>query len=105
MCDGADDEGEAEAWMLREKRRAALRILFVGLLVLIPSGIWLATYMDYDPSGEITRVRVVGGCAVAIGALLTVAGILLFARVRKLAARLPAARLVTSASGRPDRSR
>jgi hypothetical protein len=88
-----DDEGEAEAWMWRQKRRAALRILIVGLVVMIPSAIWLVAYIDYDVvDSPITRIRLIGGCFTTIGALLAITGGVLLARARRV--RLPAARVL-----------
>jgi len=44
------DEDDPELWLARSNRRAALRVLAVGLLVLVPSSIWLGLYHDWDLS-------------------------------------------------------
>lgn len=87
------EEDDERAWLLGEKRRAARRILIVGLLVVIPSSIWLAVYHDWDlPDSPITRIRVIGFCAITVGVCLTIAGAVMLLRVRKLG-RLPKATL------------
>jgi len=81
-----DDGDDAEVWMAKAKRRAALRVLFAGLLVLLPSAFWFIVYSDWDAgmpgSSPITRVRVVGICVMAIGALMSIAGAVMLARSR-----------------------
>jgi hypothetical protein len=80
-----EDEDDERAWLLREKKKAALRILIVGLLIMTPASIWLAVYHDWDlPDSPISRIRVVGFCAIAVGACLASAGVILMLRVRKL---------------------
>ena len=78
------DDDDPEAWLARSNRRAALRVLVVGLLVLVPSSIWLGLYHDWDRStAPITRIKATGAIVIAIGAILTVAGIVMLLRRAK----------------------
>jgi hypothetical protein len=78
------DEDDPELWLARSNRRAALRVLVVGLLVLVPSSIWLGFYHDWDLStSPVTRVKATASIAIVIGAILTVAGIVMLLRRSK----------------------
>jgi hypothetical protein len=83
-CPAVAGEDDALEWMFQEKRRGARRILVVGVLVLVPSIVWLVSYFNSAVGASpFTYVRVVGGLAVAIGSSLTIAGAILFTRVRR----------------------
>ena len=78
------DDDDPEVWLARSNRRGALRVLGVGLIVLISSSIWLAMYHDWERSASpVTRVKATGSIAIAIGAILTIAGIVMFLRRSK----------------------
>jgi hypothetical protein len=76
------DDDDPERWLARSRRHNALRVLAIGLVVLIPTAVWLAMYYNYEGGGA-SRVRMVGMIGVAIGVLLTGAGGVMFARARR----------------------
>jgi hypothetical protein len=77
---GADDESP-EAWMAAEKRRNAIRMLVIGLVIVVAGGAWAVVYWNRGVgSSPITYVRVVSVLVIGIGLGLTVAGGVLIAR-------------------------
>jgi hypothetical protein len=75
-------DDEIEAWGIAQRRKAGIRILGVGLVLLVPALVWLVAYMSWDSNAPITRIKVVGGIAVAIGGLLALAGAVTIARAK-----------------------
>lgn len=71
-------------WLMKQRRRGALRMIAIGGLFAIAAAIWLALYWDYDYTGAtpFTRTRLVGATIGAIGAALVVAGAAMAARAR-----------------------
>ena len=76
------DDDDIELWALHQRRRAGLRIAAVGQLVFAPTLIWLLVYLNWDSTAPVTRVKVVGGVAIVIGLLLTIAGFITIVRAR-----------------------
>jgi hypothetical protein len=79
---GGDDD-DLELWALQQRRSAGLRIAAVGELIWVPAMIWLVIYVNWDTSAPVTRIKVVGGTAVAIGLALTIAGFIMIVRARR----------------------
>jgi hypothetical protein len=90
-----DNDLEPEVWIARARRAAALRVLGVGLVVLVLAGVWVWVYFNAEAgsASPITRTRVVGLTAATIGALLVVAGGVMFLRARRTLESIPAARV------------
>ena len=79
------------AWAQRMRRRNSLRVIGVGLVLLLAGGIYYYMNRNWGLS-EVAGVtithrgtidpRLIGGVAAAIGALLTIAGALMFIQRR-----------------------
>jgi len=96
----ADEELE---WLARSQRRRTLLLLVLGMALAIGGGAWLVSLRDYQtvvsiPSydmGDGTRSpalvvskgidpRIFAGSAAAIGAVFTIAGVVLLVRTRRM---------------------
>jgi hypothetical protein len=86
---------EPEVWMARAQRKAALRVVVVGLVVLILAGVWVFAYFNAEAGAgsPITRTRIVGLTACAIGALMVLVGVFMYVRARSTLERIPGARV------------
>ena len=77
---GADDESP-EAWIAGQKRRNAIRMLGIGLVILAAGAAWAVVYWNRGVGASpITYVRVVSVLVLGIGLGITVAGAVLLAR-------------------------
>jgi nitrate reductase gamma subunit len=85
------EEDEIVVWARRQRRNAGLRVSGIGLLVLVPSLVWLLAYMDWDSASPVTRIKVVGGVAVAVGGSLVLAGLVMLWRSRIDPEQIPTA--------------
>lgn len=75
------DDDSPEAWIAGQKRRNAIRMLVVGLVILAAAGAWAVTYWNRGVgSSPITYVRVVSVLVLGIGAGIAIAGAVLVAR-------------------------
>lgn len=86
-------EEDPDEWIARMRRMSALRVFGVGLAVVLVIGAWLAVYVNWEGPAPVTRVKVVGGIAVAIGGCLMVAGLVMWVRARRYRSDFPSARL------------
>jgi hypothetical protein len=86
---------EPELWMARSRRKGALRVIAVGLIVLIAAGVWVFAYFHAEAGtgSPITRTRVVGLTASVIGALMVVIGAIMYVRARRVLDIIPSARV------------
>ena len=76
-------DAEIDDWALQQRRRAGWRIVGVGAAVFVPALIWLVAYFNWDTDAPVTRIKVVGGVATAIGMLLVIAGFAMLWNARK----------------------
>jgi hypothetical protein len=88
-------------WMARSRRRGALRLIIVGVVLAIGGCVWLVESLDFKPNetitvrdanGTHTRLsavrqhidpRIVSSAFATIGVLISIAGIVMFVRVRR----------------------
>lgn len=76
-------DAEIDDWALQQRRRAGWRIIGVGVVVAVPALVWLFVYFNWDTDAPITRIKVVGGVATAIGMMLVVAGSAMLWKARR----------------------
>jgi len=86
-------EDDPDAWMHATKRRGALRVLIVGVVLLAGAAVWAIGYWNWAVgSSPITYTRVVAALALGIGGSLTLAGAVMLARLRRVEPPIPVAR-------------
>jgi hypothetical protein len=84
---------EPEEWLARRQRRGALLVLAAGVILFVPSLIWMLAYQAWGGAEQV-YVVFVGVIATAIGAILTVVGLLMWLRRRRLVHEpIPSAKL------------
>ena len=91
------DDEDPIVWATRTRRKNALRVLVVGVVIMLAGGIWLATVLDFQVTRHyamdntktsemvVTQKidpRLLSGAVAAIGSLLTIAGIVMLLRAR-----------------------
>jgi protein-S-isoprenylcysteine O-methyltransferase Ste14 len=88
-------EQEPEEWLAAAKRRGAVWMLAIGLLLLVAGLVWGISYWQHATNASpITYVRVVTVIVLGIGAGLTIAGSIFLGRLSRSVEELPQAKVV-----------
>ena len=77
------DLNEIDAWTVSQRRAIGLRLLGCGLVLSVPTSIWLFALGGWDADGEVTRGKVMCGILAIIGVCLAVAGVHALLQVRR----------------------